>query len=637
MNISQLSYSKHCILVYNNREYFINYHPIKNCIEILLSNSKILQHFIFKYENKKERVQVGWGRGRKFMDKMNISQLSYSKHCILVYNNREYFINYRPIKNWKKLYAEQNSGNWWKYAKASIPSSACILSLILYSNATTTDTLGKSSLHPIYISLENIPTWRRNKEDAKQLLGYFPILFAKNDKEKISLEFKKLVCETFHKSLKFLLDPLFENENGIDYKINNRIIWFFLKISTIIGDWPEACTYSLTYKSASSNFPCYFCLVQKNNLIDTMQDQIILRNRENMMKYFNNNTNHLVTTVPDRIHHLNLGLYHYQIEFTKGILGRSLIDKINERIGTIPRYPGLKIFLKGLQSIAQLTASEHRDLMKVMVFVVDSFLSNDLSEIYVKWNEMYILNRLEIFKKSDLEKFQKVINDWADLFVILFRKKSDSKMKFPKFHSWIFYIVDTIREYRAINGYTTKTYENLHKSYVKTPYRLSNKKDVEKQTIWCKAIIKRRVTEELHKTPTALIYTSKLFEFKLLKTSIFFEQQKKNPDLTENMIKGFAKFFECLDSFFDMLEIISAEDCRIKIFGSFNNITIAMDDAELFEYQSDNGTCYAQTLLITEVILPNKLPFHLALVQWYDFKSKTRKWQTIASPEHIIF
>ncbi|RHZ72696.1 hypothetical protein Glove_241g76 [Diversispora epigaea] len=456
MNISQLSYSKHCILVHNNREYFINYRPIKNCIEILLSNSEILQHFIFKYENKKHQGE--------------------------------------------KSYAEQNSGNWWKYAEASIPSSACILSLILYSDATTTDTLGKSSLHPIYISLGNIPTWRRNKEDAKQLLGYFPILFAKNEKEKTSPEFKKLVRETFHKSLKFLLDPLFENENGIDYKINNRIIWFFPKISTIIGDWPEACTYSLTYKSASSNFPCHFCLVQKNDLIDTMQDQIILRNHENMMEHFNNNTGHSVSlepvenyfwnipnlniyavTVPDRMHHLDLGLYHYQIEFTKGILGRSSIDKMNERIGAIPRYPGLKIFSKGLQSIARLTASEHRDLMKVMVFVVDGLLSDDLSEVYVKWNEMYILSRLEIFKESDLEKFQKAINEWADLFVILFRKKSDSKMKFPKFHSWIFHIVDTIREYGVINGYTTETYESLHKSYVKTPYRLSNKKGIEEQ------------------------------------------------------------------------------------------------------------------------------------------------------------
>ncbi|RHZ86958.1 hypothetical protein Glove_41g186 [Diversispora epigaea] len=735
---------------------------------------------------------------------MNISQLSYSKHCILVHNNRKYFINYRPIKNY----------------------------------ATTTDTLGKSSLHPIYISLGNIPTWRRNKEDAKQLLGYFPILFAKNEKEKTSPEFKKLVRETFYKSLKFLLDPLFENENGIDYKINNRIIWFFPKISTIIGDWPEACTYSLTYKSASSNFPCHFCLVQKNDLIDTMQDQIILRNHENMMEHFNNNTGHSVSlepvenyfwnipnlniyaatvpdrmhhldlglyhyqiefikgilgrssidkmnerigaiprypglkifskglqsiarltaseyrdlmkvmvfvvdgllsndlsevyvkwnemyilsrlgifkesdlekfqkainewadlfvilfrkksdskmkflkfhswifhivdtiqeyraingyttetyenplfenengidykinnriiwffpkistiigdwpeactysltyksassnfpchfclvqkndlidtmqdqiilrnhenmmehfnnntghsvslepvenyfwnilnlniyaaTVPDRMHHLDLGLYHYQIEFIKGILGRSSIDKMNERIGAIPRYPGLKIFSKGLQSIARLTASEYRDLMKVMVFVVDGLLSNDLSEVYVKWNEMYILSRLGIFKESDLEKFQKAINEWADLFVILFRKKSDSKMKFLKFHSWIFHIVDTIQEYRAINGYTTETYESLHKSYVKTPYRLT--------------IIKRRVTKELHKTPTTLIYTLKLFEFKLLEASIFFEQQKKNLDLTENMIKGFAKFLECLDLFFDMLDIISAED-----------------------------------------------------------------------------
>ncbi|RHZ88968.1 hypothetical protein Glove_19g25 [Diversispora epigaea] len=321
------------------------------------------------------------------------------------------------------------------------------------------------------------------------------------------------------------------------------------------------------------------------------------------------------------------------------------LDLFFDIIGAIPRYPGLKIFSKGLQSIARLTASEHRDLMKVMVFVVDGLLSDDLSEVYVKWNEMYILSRLEIFKESDLEKFQKAINEWADLFVILFRKKSDSKMKFPKFHSWIFHIVDTIREYRAINGYTTETYESLHKSYIKTPYHLSNKKGIEEQimkTIRRKAIIKRRVTEELHKTPTALIYTSKLFEFKLLEASIFFEQQKKNPDLTENMIKGFAKFLECLDLFFDMLDIISAEDCRIKIFGSvtlkninilratnkfqnrpwFSNIAIAMDDAELFEYQSDNGTCYAQTLLITEVILPNKSPFHLALVQWYDFKSK---------------
>ena len=54
-------------------------------------------------------------------------------------------------------------------------------------------------------------------------------------------------------------------------------------------------------------------------------------------------------------------------------------------------------------------------------------------------------------------------------------------MKMPKLHSWIYHIVDTIRDFETINGYTTETYESLHKIYVKIPCRLSNKKDIEKQ------------------------------------------------------------------------------------------------------------------------------------------------------------
>jgi hypothetical protein len=165
---------------------------------------------------------------------------------------------------------------------------AHILSIILYSDATTTDSLGKSSLHPIYISLGNIRTWRRNKEDAKQLLGYLPILSTNNKTEKSTNEFKKLVRKTFHESLKFLLDPLFNEESGIYFKINNENIWFFPRISTVIGDWPEACTFSLTYKAPNSNYPCHFCITHKDDLLNTRKDEVIIRNKENMQEYFNN-------------------------------------------------------------------------------------------------------------------------------------------------------------------------------------------------------------------------------------------------------------------------------------------------------------------------------------------------------------
>ena len=127
-------------------------------------------------------------------------------------------------------------------------------------------------------------------------------------------------------------------------------------------------------------------------------------------------------TTPDRMHHLDLGLFHYQIEYTRELLKKqhsnSLVDELDRRLAAIPRFSGLKIFTNGLQSIARLTANEHRNLMKVMVFVVDdlykentkgveNFIQNkDLTQLYETWNEMYIISRYEMFKESDLDKFK---------------------------------------------------------------------------------------------------------------------------------------------------------------------------------------------------------------------------------------
>ena len=127
-------------------------------------------------------------------------------------------------------------------------------------------------------------------------------------------------------------------------------------------------------------------------------------------------------TVPDRMHHLDLGLFHYQIEYTQDLLrmqhGRSLVDELDRRLAAIPRFPGIKIFASGLQSISRLTANEYRNLMKVMIFVVDNlydaninnvenFINNKtLVKLYESWNKMYMMSRYEVFKESDLENFQ---------------------------------------------------------------------------------------------------------------------------------------------------------------------------------------------------------------------------------------
>ena len=109
-------------------------------------------------------------------------------------------------------------------------------------------------MHPIYVSLGNIPIWRRNKLDAKQLLGYLPILTAAK---------KDLVREVFHKSLRHLLEPIILLKDGVDLLVNNENIWFYPKVSTIIADWPEAASFCLVYKSSNSNLPCHFVWLKK--------------------------------------------------------------------------------------------------------------------------------------------------------------------------------------------------------------------------------------------------------------------------------------------------------------------------------------------------------------------------------------
>ena len=58
-----------------------------------------------------------------------------------------------------------------------------------------------------------------------------------------------------------------------------------------------------------------------------------------------------------------------------------------------------------------------------------------------------------------------------------------SELHLPKLHNWCYYIIQTIKEYGAINGFTTETYEYLHKNSVKKPYRASNKRGATDQII----------------------------------------------------------------------------------------------------------------------------------------------------------
>ena len=70
------------------------------------------------------------------------------------------------------------------------------------------DHLGKSSSHPFFISLGNIPNFLCQKPESKAIVGYLPVLKPQDTQEKNSKTFRKMQCTVFQRCLAILLESI---------------------------------------------------------------------------------------------------------------------------------------------------------------------------------------------------------------------------------------------------------------------------------------------------------------------------------------------------------------------------------------------------------------------------------------------
>ncbi len=126
------------------------------------------------------------------------------------------------------------------------------------------------------------------------------------------------------------------------------------------------------------------------------------------------------------MHHLDLGLFKYQVTFTRALFkelcGQAAVTELDNCLSNIPRFSGLKIFKNGLKNIKQFTANEFRNMMKVFLFVVEGIIikhhktairtniakqyDKALVDVYYSWNKMYLCSRQEYFSDADLREFE---------------------------------------------------------------------------------------------------------------------------------------------------------------------------------------------------------------------------------------
>ncbi|KAF0504555.1 zn-finger domain-containing protein [Gigaspora margarita] len=307
----------------------------------------------------------------------------------------------------------------------------------------------------------------------------------------------------------------------------------------IIADWPEATTFYLTYKSTKSKYSFHFCLVKRDNLTNTnlIKKYIELRNHENMQYFYNKNE--------EQINYIEL---------------QYLINWTTDYSRNIPRFPELKIFKNGIQILSKIIANEYHNLMKVIVFVLDNLdiseaLNKKLLNLYEIWNNIYIMSRFEEFDDQNLKDFKNLIINWAQQFINIFQTYFLSKLKFPKLYSWVYHTINLIREY-GLNGFSTETYESLHKDFVKALYYLIIKQNIEIQIM--KMVQRQAIATKLLSSQSKNIksispykFTNLIWTFSLNNAQKFINQKLKDYNSSSKIYFELKNFLRYLTIYFN--------------------------------------------------------------------------------------
>jgi hypothetical protein len=222
------------------------------------------------------------------------------------------------------------------------------------------------------------------------------------------------------------------------FVVKNEVCAFTPKISVILADMAEAGTFTATYLPSTSKRPCYCCLTSNSDLNNMSLTNVILRTPKDMNEAIDTNQSKEVSihtefnffwkfkdfniykaTVPDRMHLLDLGITKYLLEFTREYLQQKVnnraVKEMDHRLCAIPRYPGLIVLKNGLENVSKFTANDYRNIMKVIIFVIDNLYDKSkeggitckrLCNIFFKYIKMYMKLRQENFTNEDLVELE---------------------------------------------------------------------------------------------------------------------------------------------------------------------------------------------------------------------------------------
>ncbi|KAI9459627.1 hypothetical protein HD554DRAFT_2206981 [Boletus coccyginus] len=392
-------------------------------------------------------------------------------------------------------YDEMWTADWWWDMQTRLPAGVTIAPVILASDKTELSRFkGDKTAWPVYLTIGNISkeVRREPSSHASVLLGYLPVLklasFENNSVAGYCL---------FHYCMALLLKPLVAaGEQGVEMVgANGYVCWVFPILAAFIGDHPEQCLVACCTENR-----CPKCLVPPSERGQNAQfpRRSQTRTKQTLHAQATNeyppefiaeglcpvfspfwaelpHTDIFLCITSNILHQLHQGIIKDHLKRWCSVLAETA--QLNARFHAMPILPRLCHFKKGVFTIKQWTAGDHKQFERVFIgALVGTDAEPRVQQAACSLVDFVHLAEYCSHTDDILAVLQNALDNFHCLKDVFIELRCWNHFNIPKFHSLVYY-TDTIQTLGSLDGLNTETSERLHIDFAKKAYAATNRKD----------------------------------------------------------------------------------------------------------------------------------------------------------------